>query len=59
MSTVPYTVGLDTGNKLLLQYGPSIAVIVSFIVLFSIILQTIYVPFISRRLFEKEQQNQS
>lgn len=59
MSTVPYTVGLETGNKLLLQYGPSIAVIVSFIVLFSIILQTIYVPFISRRLFEGEQQNQS
>jgi NhaP-type Na+/H+ or K+/H+ antiporter len=51
MSTVPYTVGLETGNAMLIKFGPSIAVIVSFMVLFSIILQTIYVPYVSRALF--------
>lgn len=54
MSTVPYTVGIETGNSMLIQFGPSIAVIVSFIVLFSIILQTIYVPYVSRALFPQQ-----
>lgn len=54
MSTVPYSVGLETGNAMLLKYGPSIAVLVSFMVLFSIILQTIYVPYVSRRLFPQQ-----
>ena len=58
MSTVPYTVGLETGNELLIRYGPSIAVIVSFIVLFSIILQTIYVPYVSRKLIAEDPANQ-
>ncbi len=50
MATVPYSVGLSTNNPQLLKFGPTIAVVVSFIVLFSIILQTIYIPFLSRKL---------
>ncbi len=65
MATVPYAVGLTSNNAQLIKYGPTIAVVVSFIVLFSIILQTIYVPYLSRKLFvepalnntEHQQQN--
>ena len=53
MATVPYSVGLETGNQELLHYGPIIGVVVSFVVLFSIILQTIYVPYLSRKLFKQ------
>ena len=51
MATVPYAVGLSSNNAELIRYGPTIAVVVSFIVLFSIVLQTIYVPYLSRKLF--------
>ncbi len=50
MATVPYSVGLASNNAELILYGPTIAVVVSFIVLFSIVLQTIYIPYLSRRL---------
>ena len=51
MATIPYAVGLSSNNAELIRYGPTIAVVVSFIVLFSIVLQTIYVPYLSRKLF--------
>ncbi len=57
MATVPYSVGLETGNQELLHYGPIIGVVVSFVVLFSIILQTIYVPYLSRKLFKQVNNN--
>ncbi|MCL5802344.1 MAG: cation:proton antiporter [Thermoplasmataceae archaeon] len=50
MSTVPYSVGVVDDVPILLQYGPLISVMVSFVVLFSIILQTIYVPFLAKYL---------
>jgi cell volume regulation protein A len=50
MSTVPYTVGLADNIPILIEYGPLISVMVSFVVLFSIILQTIYVPFLAKYL---------
>jgi NhaP-type Na+/H+ or K+/H+ antiporter len=50
MSTVPYTVGLADNIPVLITYGPLISVMVSFVVLFSIILQTIYVPFLAKYL---------
>ena len=50
MSTVPYTVGLADNVPVLITYGPLISVMVSFVVLFSIILQTIYVPFLAKYL---------
>jgi hypothetical protein len=55
MSTVPYTIGLETGNAMLLHYGEIMAVVVSFVVLFSIILQTVYVPLVARRLIKPPQ----
>ncbi len=55
MSTVPYTIGLETGNAMLLHYGEIMAVVVSFVVLFSIILQTVYVPMVARRLLKPPQ----
>lgn len=57
MATVPYAVGLTSNNAELIKYGPTIAVVVSFIVLFSIVLQTIYIPFISKRLFAAPDHN--
>ena len=50
MSTVPYVVGLANNIPILIQWGPLINVSVSFVVLFSIVLQTIYIPLISKRL---------
>ncbi|WP_393972211.1 sodium:proton antiporter [Oxyplasma meridianum] len=50
MSTVPYSVGLADNVPILITYGPLISVMVSFVVLFSIILQTIYVPFLAKYL---------
>ncbi|MEM3675703.1 MAG: sodium:proton antiporter [Thermoplasmataceae archaeon] len=57
MSTVPYTVGLESQNAQLIQYGGIIAVLVSFIVLFSIVLQTIYVPIIAKKFLNRENTN--
>lgn len=50
MSTVPYVVGLTNNIPTLIKWGPLINVSVSFVVLFSIVLQTIYIPLISTRL---------
>ncbi len=55
MSTVPYSIGLETGNAMLLHYGEIMAVVVSFVVLFSIILQTVYVPLVAKRLIKPPQ----
>ena len=55
MSTVPYTIGVTTGNPLLLHYGTIIAVVVSFVVLFSIIIQTIYIPMVAKKLLKPPQ----
>ncbi|HLH85918.1 MAG TPA: sodium:proton antiporter [Thermoplasmataceae archaeon] len=54
MATVPYTVGIESQNAQLIQYGGIMAVLVSFIVLFSIVLQTIYVPIIARKFLNRE-----
>ncbi len=48
LSVLPLSIGAVTHNVYLLTYGPIITVITSFIVLFSIILNSLYVPFISR-----------
>ncbi|MCW6169204.1 MAG: cation:proton antiporter [Thermoplasmatales archaeon] len=54
LSVLPLSIGLLTHNVYLLTYGPIITVITSFIVLFSIILNTLYVPFMSRmKLFRQ------
>lgn len=50
MSTVPYVVGIANNIPILIEWGPLINVTVSFVVLFSIILQTIYIPIISNKL---------
>jgi len=55
MSTVPYTIGVTTGNPLLLHYGTIIAVVVSFVVLFSIIIQTVYIPIVAKKLLKPPQ----
>ncbi len=51
LSTLPYAVGLNTNNAALIEWGPLISVSTSFVVLFSIVLQTIYLPILSNRLF--------
>jgi len=48
LSVLPLSIGAVTHNVYLLTYGPIITVVTSFIVLFSIILNSLYVPFISR-----------
>jgi NhaP-type Na+/H+ or K+/H+ antiporter len=54
LSVLPLSIGALTHNVYLLTYGPIITVITSFIVLFSIILNTLYVPFISKmKLFRQ------
>ncbi|MEM0155965.1 MAG: sodium:proton antiporter [Thermoplasmataceae archaeon] len=50
LSTLPLVIGREYNIPLLLQYGQAIYVGVSFIVIISIILQTIYTPFIANRL---------
>lgn len=47
---VPLSIGLVSGNTLLLTWGPIIEIDVAFIVLLSIVLQTIYLPFVAWRL---------
>ncbi|WP_061951095.1 cation:proton antiporter [Acidiplasma cupricumulans] len=51
LSTVPFVIGSQDHIKILIQYGAIIYASVSFVVLISIILQTIYVPYIGRILF--------
>ncbi len=57
LSTLPYSVGLSTGNASLEQWGPLISVAASMVVLFSIVLQTIYLPILSNRLFGSGEEN--
>ncbi len=49
-SSIPYAIGLVSGNKLLLTWGPIIEVNVTFIVLLSILFQTVYIPTVANRL---------
>lgn len=56
LSNVPYYIGLSAENSsspipILVQWGPLISVAASFVVLFSIVLQTIYLPILSNKLF--------
>lgn len=50
LSTIPYVVGQQYNIPLLLKYGQPIYVGVSFVVIISIVLQTIYTPFFANRL---------
>jgi len=55
LSTVPFVIGTTDNVPILIKYGTIIYASVSFVVLISIILQTIYVPIIGKYLFgEKE-----
>ncbi len=54
LSTVPYVVGIDDKIGILIKYGPLIYVSVSFVVLITIIVQTIYVPLIGKKLLGKK-----
>jgi len=59
LSVLPLSIGAATHNPTLLLYGPIIAVVTSFVVLFSIILNTLYVPVISKmRPFGKSSENE-
>lgn len=51
LSSLPYVVGLNTNTAILIRWGPLISVATSFVVLFSIVLQTIYLPILSNKLF--------
>ncbi len=50
LSTIPYVLGVQENIPILIKYGQPIYVGVSFVVIISIILQTIYTPFIVKRL---------
>jgi cell volume regulation protein A len=54
LSTVPFVIGETDHIPLLIEYGTVIYASVSFVVLISIILQTIYVPYIGRILLDKK-----
>jgi NhaP-type Na+/H+ or K+/H+ antiporter len=49
-SSIPYAIGLASGNKILLTWGPIIEINVTFIVLLSIVFQTVYLPTVAGRL---------
>ncbi len=49
-SSVPYAIGLASGNTLLLTWGPIIEINVTFIVLLSILFQTVYIPTVAGKL---------
>jgi cell volume regulation protein A len=50
MSLVPYTLGIQENIPLLIQWGEKIYVATAFVVILSIIMQTIYVPIVSKKL---------
>ena len=50
LSTVPFVIGQADHIPLLIEYGTVIYAAVSFVVLISIILQTVYVPYVGRLL---------
>ncbi len=51
LSTVPFVVGSAYNVPILLKFGTIIYASVSFVVLISIILQTVYVPYLGKYLF--------
>ena len=52
MSLVPYTIGLEYQNAQLIHWGQMIYVTVSYVVILSIILQTVYAPWLARKLLK-------
>ncbi len=50
VSLIPYSVGVAGNVKELITWGPVIYVVTSFVVIISIVIQTIYFPYISRKL---------
>ncbi len=50
MSLVPYTLGIEENLPILIKWGQMIYVATAFVVILSIIMQTIYVPYVSRKL---------
>ncbi|MCL4328059.1 MAG: sodium:proton antiporter [Candidatus Thermoplasmatota archaeon] len=55
MSLIPYTVGLANNNALLMHWGQMIYVTVSYVVIFSIVMQTIYAPYLAKKLLPKQE----
>ncbi|MGC8608852.1 MAG: cation:proton antiporter [Thermoplasmata archaeon] len=56
LSTLPYVIGTEYHVTILEKWGPLISISVLFVVLFSIIIQTIYTPTI-RDIFFKQEEN--
>jgi len=52
-STVPIAIGTTLGIPLLLRWGRTIEVSVAIVVILSIILQTLYIPYIANKLLPK------
>ena len=50
LSTVPFVIGEANHIQILIEYGTIIYASVSFVVLISIILQTVYVPYVGKLL---------
>ncbi len=50
VSLIPYTIGLENNIPSLIMWGPLIYVATSFVVIISIVVQTIYFPYVSRKL---------
>ncbi len=50
MSLLPYTIGVTENIPILVQWGMPLYVATSFVVIISIILQTVYVPYINKKL---------
>ncbi len=59
LSTLPYSIGQTSNIPLLLQWGPLLSVSASMVVLFSIVLQTIYLPLLANKLFGSGEDNSS
>ncbi len=53
-AAIPYTIGLLSGNPLLLKWGTVLEIDVTFIVLLSILLQTIYLPIVAGKLLPQD-----
>ena len=47
---LPYTIGVTENIPILIRWGIPLYVATSFVVIISIILQTIYVPYINKKL---------
>jgi NhaP-type Na+/H+ or K+/H+ antiporter len=53
-AAVPLTVGVASGNTLLLTWGSVLEIDVTFIVLISILMQTIYLPYVAGKLLPSD-----